>query len=41
MIKIAHKRDVQAIKHLPVEVSVKVLETATILDDNYMAWKEI
>ncbi len=35
MIKISHTREVQATNHLPLEVSAKVLEIATILDDNY------
>ena len=35
MIKIAHRKEIGTIKHLPVEVVNVVLEIATILDDNY------
>lgn len=35
MIKIAHKREGMAPNNLPVEVVAKVVEIATILDENY------
>lgn len=35
MIKIAHKREEGLLKNIPVEVSAKAMEIATVLDDNY------
>ena len=35
MIKIAHKKEAENLKNVPVEVMAKVLEIATILDDSY------
>lgn len=35
MIKIAHKKQIEALIHFSVEVVAKVVEIATILDNNY------
>ena len=35
MIKIAHKVETGAVKHLPLDVLARVVEIATNLDDNY------
>ena len=35
MIRIAHKREEELLKNLPVEVAAKAFEIVTILDENY------
>ena len=41
MIKIAHKREEGVLRHLPTEIAAKVIEVATILDDNYGKNREV
>jgi hypothetical protein len=41
MIKIAHKKEAEALENLPKEVAKVVTEIATILDDNYHAERDI
>ena len=35
MIKTAHKKETESLNHLPLEVIARVVQIATILDDNY------
>ncbi len=41
MIKIAHKREEEVLRHLPKEVLKEVIEILTILDDNYSDIRDV
>jgi hypothetical protein len=41
MIKIAHKTEAENLKHIQSEISARVVEIATILDENYQRERDV